>query len=83
MDQTSVYIDTFGNFTYEMRGSKRVGLTSTGNQKTRVSVSLCASADGTKLKTIFVIPRKQPLANYQPPSNVIVEYISKAYSTPR
>lgn len=61
-----------------MRGTRRVRVTTTGNQKTRVSVSFCAAADGTKLRPVVLIPRVNPLKNYEPPSNVIVEYIRKA-----
>jgi len=67
-----------GSYTYDKRGTSRIGATTTGNQKTRVSVGFCASADGTKLKPVILIPRVNPLQDYEPPQNVIVEYLRKA-----
>ena len=50
----------------------------TGNEKTRLSVAFCASANGDKLAPVILIPRKRPLKNYNPPNNVILVYDKEA-----
>ena len=45
-----------------------------GQLKTRVSVCFTASASGTKLKPLILLPRKHPLKKWTPPENVIVVY---------
>ncbi|CAF0839337.1 unnamed protein product [Brachionus calyciflorus] len=57
-DETSIYLDSTDNYTYEVRGSKRVKVDTSGNEKTRISIGLCASAHGPKLPLIIIVPRK-------------------------
>jgi hypothetical protein len=52
----------------------RVRITTSGNEKTRVSVAFDAAANGAKLKPVIIIPRARPLPDYTPPDNVIVAY---------
>lgn len=63
-----------GAYTYEKTGARRVKASTSGNEKTRVSVAFCAAADGSKLSPIILIPRKKPLKDYIPPSSVVVVY---------
>jgi hypothetical protein len=48
--------------------------TTAGAEKVNVSTVFCAAADGTKLRVLILIPRKKPLKNYRPPSNVVIAY---------
>ena len=45
-----------------------------GQQKTRISVCFTASASGTKLPALVLIPRKKPLKNFTAPNNLVVVY---------
>ena len=73
-DETSIYIDPPTRSTYDVIGQRRVEAVTSGQQKTRVSVYLTATAAGTKLKPLILIPRKSPLKNWIPPNNVEILY---------
>jgi len=60
-DETSVWFDSVGNKTLERIGAKEVSVTSTGHEKMRLSVMLCAKADGTKCKPFVLLNRKRPI----------------------
>jgi hypothetical protein len=73
-DETSIYIDPPTRQSVALIGSRRVDAVTTGQQKTRVSVCFTATASGTKLKPLILIPRKNPLKNWVPPNNVEIVY---------
>ena len=73
-DETSIYIDPPTRRTYDLVGTRRVEAVTSGQQKTRVSVCLTATAGETKLKPLILIPRKNPLKNWVPPNNVELVY---------
>jgi hypothetical protein len=73
-DETSIQLDSYGNYSYETKGSKNIYATSPGHEKVKISVCLICSADGTILPPVIIVPRKHPIKNYTPPSNVIVYY---------
>ena len=73
-DETSIYIDPPTRRTYDHIGARKVEAVTTGQQKTRVSVCLTATAGGTKLKPLILIPRKNPIKNWTPPDNVEIVY---------
>ncbi len=50
MDQMPVYMDSPKNRTYEFKGKKNVCVKTTGHEKTRLTVMLCADNSGRKLK---------------------------------
>ena len=50
-----------GNYTYDQSGAKRVKATTTGSERTRVSIALCAAADGYKLPIVAIVPRVNSL----------------------
>lgn len=52
----------------------RVPSVNSGNDRTRVSVSFPATASGIKLPAVILIPRKNPLKNFDVPQNVRVVY---------
>ena len=54
MDETPIWADMVAETTVEQCGIKTVLMKSTGHEKCRVSVSLLAKADDTKLKPMIV-----------------------------
>ena len=74
MDETSIYLDFPSNYTYDIKGSKRVSCTTTGNERTRLSAGFSATASGVKLATIIVVPRKKELPDYTPPDDIVLIY---------
>lgn len=38
----------------------------------RISVAFCCAADGTRLPPLILLPRKKPIPDFIPPTNVIV-----------
>lgn len=74
LDETSIYLDAKCNYTYDQVGAKRVPSTNSGNEKTRISVCFAASASGYKFKPLIIVPRVNPLKDFEPPNNVVVIY---------
>lgn len=66
--------DSIGNYSIDHIGVRRVRVTTTGQERTRVSVAFSASASGTKLKPVILIPRKKQLKDFIPPANVVIVY---------
>ena len=60
-DETAVWLDAASNTTVETRGSKQVVVRTTGHEKMRITVVLCARADGVKCPPYVLIPRKRPM----------------------
>ena len=73
-DETSIYLDPPTRQTYAEKGSRRVEAITSGQQKTRISVCFTATASGTKLKPLILIPIKNRLKNWVPPNNVELVY---------
>lgn len=74
MDETSVYLDFPSNYTFELKGAKKVSVVTTAGERTRLSAAFSATAAGNKLPILTVIPRKTNLANFQKPNNVELVY---------
>ena len=74
MDETTIYLDSKSNYTYDQIGSRRVPAQSSGNEKTRLSVCFCALAFGEKFRVMVIIPRVTPIKDYIPPNNVYIVY---------
>ena len=53
-----------GNYTYDKLGVKRVKATTSGNERTRVSIAVCAAADGFKLPIVAFVPRVNSLKDF-------------------
>ena len=68
MDETSIYLDFPGKYSYAKKGSRRVKATTTGNERTRISAAFTFAANGTKLPIFCVIPRVTDL-NCDIPAN--------------
>ena len=60
-DETNIQLDSPDNYTYDKRGGKRITAATTGQQKTNLSIMICASANGEKLLPVFTLPRKRKL----------------------
>ena len=46
MDQTSIELDSPGNYTYTKKGSQRVDAVTAGGERVKLSIAFCFSADG-------------------------------------
>jgi hypothetical protein len=60
-DETSVWFDCVANYTIDKVGTKEVTLKSTGHEKMRISVMLCAKANGFKCKPYVLLERKREM----------------------
>ena len=63
-----------GETTVEHVGARSVPLRTTGNEKSRFTVVLAATADGRKLKPYVVLKGACPIAELARISGVVVEY---------
>jgi hypothetical protein len=54
-DETNIQLDSPDNYTYDKRGEKKITAATTGQQKTNLSIMICASANGEKLLPVFVL----------------------------
>ena len=60
MDETPVCQDMLPRNTVDDTGKRSILIKSTGHEKSRYTVVLCAMADGTKLKPMIIFKRKTP-----------------------
>jgi len=77
MDETSMYMDMPGSYTFETIGAKRVEAGTTGKEKTRLSCAYSANAAGNKLDILGIIKREGAIAQMLIPDNFIPVYSSK------
>uniref|UniRef100_A0A672HMK3 HTH CENPB-type domain-containing protein n=1 Tax=Salarias fasciatus TaxID=181472 RepID=A0A672HMK3_SALFA len=70
-DQTPVYFDMPSHVTVEKKGKKSVLVKSTGNEKSRITVTLTCLADGTKLPPYVVLRRKTIPKEPMPPGIIV------------
>lgn len=71
MDETPVWFDMPYNKTLAKTGSKTVAIRTCGGEKKRVSVVLCVSADGQKLKPLVIFRGKRMDKSLTVPDNII------------
>ena len=64
-----------GSYHYNERGVGRVPATTSGNEKTRISITYAASARGYKFKPIIINPRVNPIPDFTQPNNVLITYL--------
>ncbi|RNA43232.1 hypothetical protein BpHYR1_022234 [Brachionus plicatilis] len=69
-----INIDSCSNYTNDQTDEKRVPSSTSGNEKTRMSVFFAASVAGYKFKPLIIVPRVNHLKDLEPPSNVVVVY---------
>jgi len=77
MDETSMYMDMTGSYTFETIGTKRVEAGTTGKEKTRLSCAYSANAAGNKLDILGIIKREGAISQMLIPDNFIPVYSSK------
>ncbi len=73
-----------GNYTYEAKGSQNINSTTAGGERVKISLAFTASASGSKLPILVVLPRKFPLKHpFVCPENVVIIYKqgSKTFDT--
>lgn len=71
MDETPVWLEMPGKSTLNVRGAHEVSVSSTGHEKQRITVTLGAYADGTKLAPLVLLPGLRPLPRNDVPSGII------------
>jgi hypothetical protein len=70
-DQTPVFFDMPMNITVNKKGENSILLKTTGNEKSRITVMLCALADGKKLPP-YVILKRKTMPKEMLPSGIII-----------
>jgi hypothetical protein len=80
-DETSVWFDNPSETTLEFRGANDVPLRSTGHDKMRLTVMLCAKSDGTKCKPFVLLNRKRPVPSLDREfsSFLILQYAGRSW----
>lgn len=64
-DELGIWIDSPPDTTVETTGALDVPVLTTGHERLRITVLLCARADGFKLKPAVLIPRKKPVKSLE------------------
>ena len=64
MSTIFVFQFVLGEETFTHKGEKHVYAQTTGAERTRLSISVTAAADGRKLNLIVIIPRKHELKDH-------------------
>ncbi len=59
-------------------GTQNVVATSSGGERTKISMAFTATSDGRKLPILIILPRKNPLKQFQIPNNVVILYKPKS-----
>jgi hypothetical protein len=78
MDETPIWMDMPGERTMEFSGKKTIRMTSTGHEKSRITVCLAALADGTKLLPLVLMKGVRPLKDV--PTGVVVRMTPKSWA---
>lgn len=73
-DETTIYLDSPSNYTYDEKGQRRVKAATCGAERTRLSAMFTATASGKKLPIYIIVPRMTDLPDYVPPDNVKLFY---------
>ena len=60
-DETAVWLDAVAGTTLADTGTPEVSVRTTGHEKSRVTVMLCARGNGAKCKPFILIQRKRPI----------------------
>ena len=72
MDETPVWYDMPGKSTLNNIGDRDIIVSSTGNDKQKITVTLGAYADGTKIAPLVHLPGVRPLPKNEIPAGVVV-----------
>ena len=79
-DETAVWVDCIQERTIEDTGTKRVAIFSSGNHKSKFTVSLAARADGRKLKPMITFKGKSS-KRFPMPFEAYAKLIDTGHST--
>lgn len=79
MDETPVYLEMPGKSIYDCKGASEVVVTSTGPEKLKLTVTLGAYADGTKLAPLVHLPGVRLLPKGDIPSGVTCVELAKSH----
>jgi hypothetical protein len=77
MDETPVWFDLPNSHTYDLRGVKSVKAKTTGKEKLRYTVVLCAMGDGTKLPAMVIFRNLKRIPKGNFPKDVVVQVAQK------
>ena len=72
MDETPVWFDMPGKSTLNATGEREIMVSSTGHEKQKITVTLGAYADGTKISPLVHLPGVRPLPKTDIPTGVVV-----------
>lgn len=72
MDETPVWLEMPGKSTFSLKGENEVRVSSTGHEKQKLTVTLGAYADGTKMAPLVHLPGVRPPAKDDVPSGIVV-----------
>jgi len=79
-DETPIWLDFVSETTIDSVGAKEVCVKSTGNEKCKLSVMLCAKANGTKLKPHVIINRVRPIESLKKfEHKLVISYAKKSW----
>ena len=66
-----------GTYSMEFKGKRKCYAKTSGKEKVRLSCLMSASADGTKLPILTVVPRKKKIQDLELNENMITIYETK------
>ena len=72
MDETPVWFDMPGKSTLNATGEREIMVSSTGHEKQKITVTLGAYAEGTKISPLVHLPGVRPLPKTDIPTGVVV-----------
>lgn len=81
MDETNIQLDYPSSYTYDKIGTPNINATTSGGERTKISLAFTASSNGRKFPILssIVIPRKNPLkAPFKCPDSVVILYKPKS-----
>ena len=64
-DETVIWVDPYVKTCITNKGAKEVAVQSTGHEKLRITVMLCAKANGDKCLPFVLLPRNRPMMNVE------------------
>ena len=74
MDESAIYLDALSNYTFAVRGSKRVKAGTAGGERVRLSTAFTATASGLKLPIYAIIPRLTSIPEIQEVEQLLPQY---------
>ena len=72
MDETPIWADMPAQTTVSTTGTRVIPIRTTWHEKNRITVCLCAKADGTKMKPYIVVPAAKVPKDLEDMSGVVI-----------